>query len=125
MNAQKMVSDLQAAGVRFVLDGDGFQVIADRGRVADATRQTLATHKPEIYVMLQTEEAHELLLARCPSCGAVNSCREFVTRWELECTADPLHFSEHRKKPGAAYLWEDVSAAELRHYNLAHLSEAE
>lgn len=125
MQGEKLITELQALGAQFALEADGFRVIADRGVVTDAERQQLAAHKPEICRLLQTEAARAQMPASCPQCGAAVACRELVTRWEAQCTAESLHYTEHRRKPGAAYLWEGVAEVEARHYGLAHLGEDE
>jgi hypothetical protein len=50
---------------------------------------------------------------RCSQCAGAVRIVELENCFELECEADPLHYSEIKRKPGADHLWPDVSLPEV------------
>ncbi len=41
----------------------------------------------------------------CPQCSAAVRFVEHENHFEIDCTVDASHYSAHRRKPGAAFLW--------------------
>lgn len=44
-------------------------------------------------------------MANCPQCGGKLHTEQHNTYTALYCVEMPAHYSEHRRKPGAPYLW--------------------
>jgi hypothetical protein len=66
---------------------------------------TFGTSSPQVYPVIFSDQT-------CHHCGAVLLVRQFRARWELECSGDPTHYNEHRRKPESDRLWEDVPTPE-------------
>lgn len=102
MNAQEIITNLHAKGARFELDRDGFRVRAPQGLVTESMREALITYKAEIVCLLITESN------ACPNCAVRLRTSEADNHTAFECSANPLHYSEIRRKPGTDRLWSDV-----------------
>jgi hypothetical protein len=71
MNAQQLITDLSAKGVKFELEGEGFRVRASRGLVSELMRDELAAAKPEILALLKltdTQVTVSNIVGNCPHC---------------------------------------------------------
>jgi hypothetical protein len=44
----------------------------------------------------------------CTQCGGALHVEQHSTYTALHCIAQPTHYSEHRRRPGASSLWGDA-----------------
>lgn len=73
MKAQQIISELQAKGARFELNGEGFNINAPQGLITAELKEELTELKPEILLYLTRSESQieALLIAGldCPYCS--------------------------------------------------------
>ena len=94
MNPQKIIEDLQNAGIMFTVVGDKLRLKAD-AEIPPAAIETVKEHKAEIISILQAKKKPTRAMGfGCASCG--NKIYEAVEVWETREILEPSEFKhEH------------------------------
>jgi hypothetical protein len=94
MNPQKIIEDLQNAGIMFTVVGDKLRLKAD-AEIPTAAIETVKEHKAEIISILQAKKKPTRAMGfGCAGCG--NKIYEAVQAWEIsELPATAPHTHEH------------------------------
>ena len=112
MTATTLLAQLQRLGVELQVSGDRLR-FKPAALITPDLHSEMAKHKGELIALLTARPAPAIHTdERCPLCAATVLVRELPTRFELECESDPLHYSEHRRKPGSDRLWVDLPTQE-------------
>jgi hypothetical protein len=108
MTTTEIMTQLQNLGIELQVIGDRLR-FKPLEKVTDEMRSEMARQKMEIIGLLTAQPVAPLHVDEvCPQCHSSLFVAEYQTRFEIHCTIDPTHYSEHRKKPGCDRLWEDV-----------------
>lgn len=102
MTTRNYLEDLKMKGVVLWVEGSTLRYRAPKEIVVEM-REELAGRKAEIIALLEQQAR-----LACHYCSSKIRVAERENFFEFECEADPLHYFELKRKPGADRLWADV-----------------
>jgi hypothetical protein len=103
MTADQLINELENLGVKLEVAGDRLR-FAPREAVPEGLVSEMISHKSELLSLLSANPLPEI----CPQCGGTVRRGEQQNCYEAECEADPLHYSEIKRKLEADRLWADI-----------------
>jgi hypothetical protein len=103
MTTLDYLEELKAKGVSLWVDGPTLRYRAPKEIITPELCAELKARKAEIIALLKKHG-----VPVCHYCGSGILTVERENCFEYECEADPLHYSEIKRKPEADRLWADV-----------------